>query len=131
MVSRTALITFVLCMVGANAFSISESDRRGFISKVASASAAAVGAASIGASPAFAGPEILKLESGIKYAITKPSEKGQYAQVGHIVAIEFTGYLTNGQVREIVNLENIVSNFTLHDRSKIDLINSRICSNAS
>lgn len=98
MAFKKVLVTFLLCMAGANAFSISNSDRREFISKVTSASAAAVGVATVGASPALAGPEILKLQSGIKYAVTKPVEKGNYPQAGDIVAVEYTGYLTSGQV---------------------------------
>ncbi len=98
MVSKTTLISFALCLLGVNSFSVSNSDRREFISKIATASAAAVGAATIGSTPALAGPEILKLDSGIKYAITKPVDKGQYPRMGDIVAIEYTGYLTNGQV---------------------------------
>lgn len=98
MVSKTSIVSFLFCLVGVNAFSINTSDRRNFISKVASASAAVVAAGTVGSSPALAGPEILKLESGIKYAITKPSEKGKYPNIGDIVAVEYTGYLTNGQV---------------------------------
>lgn len=83
---------------------MNNSDRRAFISKIASGTAAAVGVATVGASPALAGPEILKLDSGIKYAITKPSEK-EYPRVGDLVLVEFTGYLANGQVCTVRSVE--------------------------
>lgn len=78
------------------------SDRRSFLSNVVSASTSAtLGVISLGglSMPAAAAPEIFTLKSGIKYAITKASDKDQYPQVGDIVAIEYTGYLVNGQVR--------------------------------
>jgi len=37
-------------------------------------------------------------EKGIKYAVTKDSKSKQYPQNGDICAIEYTGYLTNGQI---------------------------------
>eukprot|EP00558_Chaetoceros_sp_UNC1202_P011717 CAMPEP_0197247600 /NCGR_PEP_ID=MMETSP1429-20130617/29677_1 /TAXON_ID=49237 /ORGANISM="Chaetoceros sp., Strain UNC1202" /LENGTH=182 /DNA_ID=CAMNT_0042708545 /DNA_START=68 /DNA_END=616 /DNA_ORIENTATION=+ len=99
MVSKVALVTLVFCMAtSANAFSIN-SDRRTFMNKITSATTAAVGIASTAAvAPALAGPEILNTENGVKYAVTKPSEKGAYPQAGDIVAIEYTGYLVNGQI---------------------------------
>ena len=45
-----------------------------------------------------ASPEIVKTENGIKYAITKAASTGIVPQQGDIVAIEYTGYLSNGQV---------------------------------
>ena len=44
-------------------------------------------------------PEILTTAKGVKYAITKkPSEKGAIPEPNDIVAVEYTGYLTSGQV---------------------------------
>ena len=59
-----------------------------------------IGATTTAPSVANAGPQILNTPSGIKYAITRPVEKGIAPQLGDIVAIEYTGYLTNGQVRK-------------------------------
>jgi FKBP-type peptidyl-prolyl cis-trans isomerases 1 len=103
---------------GGDAFSIdgrNNSDRRSFLSNVVSTSTASATAAAglmsfVGAGlsmPAVAAPEIFTLKSGIKYAITKPSEKDQYPQVGDIVAVEYTGYLVNGQVSEVIGCSNI------------------------
>ena len=80
-----------------------DSSRRSFLANVGTTAASAagiVGSASLAMpSPVLAaGPEILKTENGIKYAITKPASTGIIPQQGDIVAIEFTGYLSNGQV---------------------------------
>lgn len=100
MVSKALIVTLLLCAASSNAFSVdsNNSNRRSFLTDIATATTAIAGIASIGASPALAAPEMVNLNSGIKYAITKPIEKGQYPRVGDIVAIEYTGYLTNGQV---------------------------------
>lgn len=47
--------------------------------------------------------EITTLPSGVKYAVLKePTAKKPVAPLpGDIVAIEYTGYLSNGQVSEI------------------------------
>jgi len=53
-----------------------------------------------------ASPEILNTPSGIKYAITRsPKEKGAIPQPGDIVGIEYTGYLTNGQIFDATHSE--------------------------
>jgi FKBP-type peptidyl-prolyl cis-trans isomerase len=72
------------------------STRRAFVGS----SAAVVVAATALRSPevANAGPTIYKLNSGVKYAITKDSDKKSYPQQGDIVAIEYTGYLTTGTI---------------------------------
>jgi hypothetical protein len=104
MFHKISIACLIIFIVGGHAFSIHEgktSDRRSFVSNVASVSSAAlvgVTAMSGVSLPSLAVPEIFTLKSGIKYAITKPSEKGQYPEVGDIVAIEYTGYLVNGQV---------------------------------
>ena len=98
MVCKATLFALMLCVAGGYGFSVGNQDRRAFISKITSTGIAIGGVAAAGVSPALAGPEILKLSSGIKYAITKPSEKGQYPESGDIVAIEYTGYLSSGQV---------------------------------
>ena len=88
--------------------SASSSTRRDFFSKIVTtttgaASAAAAAAAAFNPSPVNAAttttPQIYNLPSGIKYAVLKDSSKGSnYPQQGDIIAIEYTGYLTSGQI---------------------------------
>lgn len=112
MLHKISLLCFMIFLIrGGDAFSMDgrrNSDRRSFLSNVVSTSTTSATAAAgvmsfVGTGlpmPAVAAPEIFTLKSGIKYAITKPSEKDQYPQVGDIVAVEYTGYLVNGQVSE-------------------------------
>jgi len=51
-----------------------------------------------------AAPTIYNLPSGIKYAVTKDA-RGQQPQKGDIVAVEYTGYLTNGQIFDATHSE--------------------------
>ena len=101
---------FLTISSGINAFSPNCSNnnnnnnvdsRRGFIQQIGIATTAAtIGVTTIPV-PAVvqaAGPEILKTTSGVKYAVTKPVGKGLAPQQGDIVAIEYTGYLSNGEV---------------------------------
>ncbi len=90
-----------MLLVSTNAFSMTNNaDRRSFINKITSVTAAGVAGGLIQGSPeaAFAAPEILRTENGIRYAITKSAD-GQFPQQGDFVVIEYTGYLTSGQVR--------------------------------
>lgn len=101
------VVTMALAVSSISAFSVEDS-RRAFISKVGTSSIAAAGIASAslaGVLPANAGPEILKTKNGIKYAITKPSEKGAYPQQSDLVVIEYTGYLSNGQIFDATHAE--------------------------
>ena len=102
---KLSLLTIFLGISGINAFSANPDSRRAFIKQVGTVTAAGVGFASLSTTgspslidPANAAPEILKTAAGIKYAITKPVTKGAYPQPKDIVAIEYTGYLSNGQV---------------------------------
>ena len=86
-----------MSMVGEQ--SSTTSSRRGFFS----AAAASVGAVATAAviqpvGNANAGPQIYNLGNGIKYAVTQDVAKGSYPQEGDIIAIEYTGYLTNGAI---------------------------------
>lgn len=58
------------------------------------------GAAAVTASqPALAAPEIKTTNDGkIKYAIVQPAKENGPPLKGDIVAIDYTGYLTNGQI---------------------------------
>ena len=97
---KSVIFLFALLSAAA-AFSVQDSNsntRRNFFTTLTTGASAAAAAAVIAPTIANAGPEILKLDSGIKYAITKPSEKGKIPLQGDLVLIEYTGYLTNGQV---------------------------------
>jgi len=75
--------------------------RRAFVSHVGKASAAAVGVASVlTESPDVASAVVMQnTEGGVKYAVTNDSKgKGGYPQNGDVIAIEYTGYLTSGQI---------------------------------
>mmetsp|Transcript_10297 Transcript_10297/g.15439 ORF Transcript_10297/g.15439 Transcript_10297/m.15439 type:complete len:184 (+) Transcript_10297:81-632(+) len=107
MVSKTSIVTLLICAASSNAFSVdsNNSNRRSFLTDIATATTAVAGIASIGASPALAAPEIVNLSSGIKYAITRPTEKGKYPNMGDIVFVEYTGYLANGQIFDATHAE--------------------------
>ena len=47
---------------------------------------------------AVAAPIIYNLDNGVKYAITQEVTKGSYPRAGDIIAIEYTGYLSNGAI---------------------------------
>ena len=77
---------------------------------ILSSGAAALATCSVAALPqkALAGPEIYNLPSGIKYANLKMPDNPKKAvvpQQGDIVAIEFTGYLSNGQIFDRTHAE--------------------------
>jgi FKBP-type peptidyl-prolyl cis-trans isomerase len=109
--SLATTVLFLLCSSEAAAFSLSTgseskapassavNSRRSFLS---TSVATLVGGTSIlsQAQPSFAAPEIITLPSGIKYAVTKqPADKKPTAPYkGDFVAIDYTGYLANGQI---------------------------------
>ena len=77
----------------------STSSRRRFFSEAAIPVVAAVSNAALSpAKNAVAAPIINNLSNGIKYAITQDVAKGSYPQEGDIIAIEYTGYLSNGAI---------------------------------
>ena len=79
----------------------SSSSRRGFLSKV-SAAATASGASFFGltlpTAVNAASPEVFNTPNGIKYATIKPATARGSPQDKDIVAIEYTGYLTDGTI---------------------------------
>lgn len=103
------LTIFALSFVTNHAFqcvtmtlSTRSSNRRSFLSK----SAFVASTIATGASANAATTTIYTTSKGVKYAIVKDLEKGakkNAPQPGDIVAIEYTGYLTTGQVREILS----------------------------
>lgn len=100
---KVTIIASILYFSGVHAYSTTRTNtRRAFFQQTAAVAitGATSATAVIGVSPANAAssPTILKTESGIKYAVTKSVDKGTVPQKGDIVAIEYTGYLSNGQV---------------------------------
>lgn len=54
----------------------------------------------------LAGPSIYTTEKGVKYAILKDAGKGGASPyAGDIVAVEYTGYLTNGKIFDATHAE--------------------------
>ena len=107
MKSFLSSIALLLCITYATAFSVGgESNRRSFLTNTAASVAGTVGFTLLPQS-ALAGPEIITTPSGIKYAVTKaPSDKKPVAPYkGDIVAIEYTGYLSNGQIFDATHSE--------------------------
>lgn len=103
MLSKSLFLTLCTLLSSAAAFSVQDTNnsRRNFLTTLTTGAAASAAAVIAAPNVAIAGPEILKLDSGIKYAITKPVEKGQRPLQGDFVVIEYTGYLTNGQVSQV------------------------------
>lgn len=100
-IASLALALALCARTHVNAFSMamsasetqSSSSRRGFLS-----SAAAAAAAVCVVQPAMAAPTVYNLPNGVKYAVTQDVAKGSYPQPGDIIAIEYTGYLSNGAI---------------------------------
>jgi FKBP-type peptidyl-prolyl cis-trans isomerase len=102
---KAFIVAIVACMaVPTASFSLSMGtenapNRRAFFSAAASSAAAIITASSMQTTQsANAAPQIYKTNSGIKYAILKDPKKGVAPQPGDIVAIEYTGYLTDGSI---------------------------------
>ena len=73
--------------------------RRAFVSKSSAfVATAGIGTSLVGTKSATAAPEIFTLPCGIKYATLKPPKDKKKPQTGDIVAIEYTGYLTDGTI---------------------------------
>jgi hypothetical protein len=73
--------------------------RREFVTKsTAFVATAGIGTSVVGTKSATAAPEIFTLPCGIKYATLKPPKDKKKPQSGDIVAIEYTGYLTDGTI---------------------------------
>ena len=85
-----------------------ESSRRTFLSSGAAALATVATVGAVAPQSALAAPEIFNLSSGIKYANLKmPADpkKAVVPQQGDIVAIEYTGYLSSGQIFDATHSE--------------------------
>ena len=96
-------IALAATLASVDAFSVrskqstSSSSRRSFLSKAAGSVLGGVALTQL-PNNAMAAPTIYKLDSGVKYAITKDVDRGSYPQDGDIVAVEYTGYLTDGSI---------------------------------
>jgi len=113
--SPLLLVVFAFCGI-AHGFSVttmkadvpsSSVSRRAILSR---GTAALASTWSVAALPqkALAGPEIYNLPSGIKYANLKMPDNPKKAvvpQQGDIIAIEYTGYLSNGQIFDRTHAE--------------------------
>lgn len=120
--SITTVFLFVLYSAGAAAFSLSASEkiihsdssvgsRRAFLSTSFATVVGGTSIAELASHPqpahAVTAKEIITTTSGIKYAITKePANKNPaFPRNGDIVAIDYTGYLTNGQIFDATHAE--------------------------
>ena len=82
----------------------SSSSRRAFLQQ-APAFVAAVAAVTT-SQPTLAAPEIKTTSDGkIKYAVLQPAKEKGSPLKGDIVAIDYTGYLTNGQIFDATHAE--------------------------
>jgi len=83
------------------------SSRRAFLRTAPAAIAAAATVSQMNpSSPALAAPEIKTTDDGkIKYAVVKTAQDKGAPLKGDIVAIEYTGYLTNGQIFDATHAE--------------------------
>lgn len=86
--------------------STSGSSRRAFLQQAPAFVAGASLAATAMSQPALAAPEIKTTSDGkIKYAIVQAAKEKGAPQKGDIVAIDYTGYLTNGQIFDATHAE--------------------------
>eukprot|EP00588_Corethron_pennatum_P008312 CAMPEP_0194286860 /NCGR_PEP_ID=MMETSP0169-20130528/33464_1 /TAXON_ID=218684 /ORGANISM="Corethron pennatum, Strain L29A3" /LENGTH=189 /DNA_ID=CAMNT_0039033389 /DNA_START=55 /DNA_END=624 /DNA_ORIENTATION=+ len=78
--------------------------RRKAISRALNFAGLATAASTISAAPSFAAPTIYNTPKGVKYAITRPSN-GKIPIGGDLVVVEYTGYLSNGQIFDATHAE--------------------------
>jgi FKBP-type peptidyl-prolyl cis-trans isomerase len=81
---------------------LTSSSRRNFLSKTTASAFAFTAVATpsflLFQQPAIAAPQILTTPNGIKYAVLKPAEEKRTPFDKDIVAVEYTGYLTDGTI---------------------------------
>ena len=93
------LCAFLVSALSSSATALQPSSRRAFFNKVAATSVAGVGVFGAGVSPGVAAPQIFTTKNGVKYAVLKKEGKDNtIPQEKDIVAIEYTGYLTDGSI---------------------------------
>lgn len=94
-------MAFSVSMMSTNECSSVPSSRRGFLTKTSSAVVFATVPSVLlldQQQPANAAPEILVTPSGIKYAILKRADEKRSPFDKDIVAVEYTGYLSDGTI---------------------------------
>mmetsp|Transcript_19736 Transcript_19736/g.29299 ORF Transcript_19736/g.29299 Transcript_19736/m.29299 type:complete len:194 (-) Transcript_19736:2375-2956(-) len=107
-VALMLLMMFSLKQVECLAFRMgTDSTRRTFFTRSTVGALGFVGSSILGLpQTAVSAPEIFNTPSGIKYAILKqPTSKAASPANGDFVAIEYTGYLTNGQIWDSTHAE--------------------------
>jgi FKBP-type peptidyl-prolyl cis-trans isomerase len=96
----TACLAFAIAIDNSLVFALSiqgsAPSRRAFLSKATAVVAAGVGLGT--SAPALAAPEIFTTSNGIKYATINPGKAKGSPLDKDIVAIEYTGYLTDGTI---------------------------------
>ena len=97
------LLILTLCGTEVAPYSTSSSTphatRRAFVTKsTAFVATAGIATSVVGTKATLAATEISTLPCGIKYATLKPPKDNKKPQTGDIVAIEYTGYLTDGTI---------------------------------
>lgn len=102
--------------------------RRSFLSKTLASSVILGGSSLFVPERAFAAPEIFTSPSGIKYAVLKPPREKPSSLKGDIVAIEYTGYLSNGSIFDSTHAEGKKNAlmFELGGNAVIDGINDMV-----
>jgi len=116
---NTAILLFILASVlfvaNVEALSISPKDRksmnsfsrRSFVASTSAAAALAVTGSLPSKSQAV---QVYNTPNGIKYAVLKEGSSKAVPQSGDIVAVDYTGYLTNGQIFDATHSEGKKNN---------------------
>eukprot|EP00977_Amphora_coffeiformis_P004962 scaffold1058_cov163-Amphora_coffeaeformis.AAC.2 len=102
------ILSVIALAASAQAYTPSgSSSRRAFLQTAPAAIAAAATMSQMTPSlPVLAAPEIKTTDDGkIKYAVVKSAQEKGAPLKGDIVAIEYTGYLTNGQIFDATHAE--------------------------
>lgn len=83
------------------------SARRAFLkqSVTTAAAVALVGASTLPTGVQAASPQIFETTKGVKYAVLVPPKEKSSPQKGDLVAIEYTGYLTDGTIFDSTHAE--------------------------
>ena len=137
---RWLLVTFVSLMAYSRChvvqgYSLNKSSqsqsRRAFLSSATASAAAVVTAAALQqgtTQPANAAPQIFSTNRGVKYAVLKEGSSNVIPQKGDIVAIEYTGYLSDGKIFDGTHAEgkNNVLLFNLGGNAVIDGLNDMV-----
>lgn len=100
--------------------------RRAFFADVGAATAAAVVGTAGFAQGAAAAPQIFTTKNGIKYAVLQEGKGKSSPLKGDIVAIEYTGYLTDGTIFDATHSAGKSLVFELGGNAVIDGLNEMV-----